>query len=247
MRSEEFELLYRVEDSVWWYRGMRSITAALLARHYAPGSGLRILDAGCGTGATTSFLGAYGTVTGIDIEALALRLAQRRGHPRLARASVAALPLPAASFDLVTSFDVLVMLDSETEAAALAELARVLAPGGRLLLRLAAHDWLRGAHDRAWQVRRRYDRPGLGARLRQAGLQVEHMSHANAWLFPVAVAKRAAERLLAPQSDRSDLLTDFGALNGLLTRLLASEAPLVAGPGLPLGLSLYALARKPAA
>jgi SAM-dependent methyltransferase len=245
VRAEEYELMYCMEDSLWWYRGMQAITRAVLERCYRPGSGLRIADLGCGTGATTAFLARYGTVTGVDVEQLALRLARQRGLARLARASVTCLPLPAASFDLVTCFDVLVMLERAAEACALAEIARVLKPGGRLLVRVAAHDWLRGAHDRAWAVQHRYDARELGARLAGAGLRPEHVSHANLWLFPVAAAKRLAEQWLVPTSDRSDLAYNFGGANGLLARVLASEAGLVAGPGLPLGLSLYALARKP--
>ena len=179
MDLAEYELMYRLEDRLWWYRGMRHITGTLLDRHYPRGAGLRLLDAGCGTGATASQLAAYGCVTGIDVELFALRLARQRGDPRLAASSVVALPFASGSFDLVTCFDVLVMLDEAAEARALSELARVLAPGGRLLVRVAANDWLRGAHDRAWQVVRRYSPGRLSAGLTRAGLRVERLSHAN--------------------------------------------------------------------
>ena len=229
---------------MWWYRGMRAITRALLRRHYRPGQGLRILDAGCGTGASATLLAEYGAVTGIDLEPLALRLAATRGHHRLAEASTAALPLAAASFDLVTSFDVLVLLDEAAERQALAELVRVLRPGGRLLVRVAAMDWLRGAHDRVWHVVRRYSAGQLRAGLAAAGLAVERLSYANTWLFPAAVVKRLAEPL-APPLARSDLDYELGPLDGVFGAILSSEAGLVAGPGLPFGLSLFALARKP--
>lgn len=239
--------MYQLEDGLWWYRGMRALTRALIERWYSPGAGLEVLDAGCGTGATAGLLERYGRVTGVDVERYALCLAQRRAGPsrqRLICGSLTGLPLPAGTFDLITCFDVLVMLPAPGEAAALAELARVLAPGGRLLLRVAAGDWLRGAHDRAWQVQRRYDRAGLRARLERAGLVVEHLSHANMWLFPLAVAKRLAERL-RPPSDRSDLTYPYGPLDGLFGAVLSSEARLVAGRGgLPVGLSLFAVARK---
>ncbi len=236
--------MYRLEDRFWWYRGMRAVTRALLERYCAPGGGLRILDAGCGTGAAARFLSPYGLVTGLDLEAYALRLAQSRGNARLARGSVARLPFAAGSFELVTCFDVLVMLDDALEACALAEMARVLKPGGRLLVRVAANDWLRGAHDRAWLVVRRYSARGLRASLERAGLAVERISHANMWLFPLAVAKRLAEQLVPPH-DRSDLTYPYGPLDALFGSILRSEAPLVARHRLPFGLSLVAVARKP--
>ena len=244
MQLSEFELMHRLEDRQWWYRGMRAITRAVLHRHYQPGADLRILDAGSGTGANLEMLAAYGCVTGVDLEAYALHFAAGRGQPRLAQASITGLPFAAASFDLVTSFDVLVMLDQTAEAQALAELARVLRPDGRLVLRLAANDWLRGAHDRTWQVVRRYEAVGLRALLTRAGLVVEQMSYANMWLFPLAVAKRLAEPLVPPLA-KSDLNYDLGPLDSAFAAILSSEAPLVAGPGLPFGLSLFAVARKP--
>jgi SAM-dependent methyltransferase len=181
---------------------------------------------------------------GVDLAPAALRLAARRASGRLAQATVTELPYAAGTFDVVTSFDVLVMLDPAAEAAALGEMARVLRPGGRLLLRVAAGDWLRGAHDRAWRVRHRYGAGELRAKLARAGLRAELVSHANMWLFPVAAAKRLSERL-RPGDERSELFVNFGRLDGLLRRVLASEAPLLARWRLPLGLSLVAVARKP--
>jgi hypothetical protein len=93
-------------------------------------------------------------------------------------------------------------------------------------------------------VVRRYDAPGLRARLAGAGLVVERLSYANMWLFPLAVAKRLSERWL-PALGRSEIDYDFGPLDDVFAALLASEARWVASRGLPFGLSLFALARKP--
>lgn len=244
MRLSEYELMYQLEDRLWWYRGMRAITTAMLDRYYARPGRLRILDAGCGTGGAMSFLAQFGSVVGVDLLPYALRLAGQRGAARRVCASVAALPLPAAAFDLVTSFDVLVMLPPERETAALAEIGRVLAPGGRLLLRVAANDWLRGAHDRAWRVQHRYSAGEVRSRLERAGLEVEYVSYANMWLFPVAALKRLSERFLAP-SDQSELTVPFGAFDRLLGAVLASEARWLGRRRLPVGLSLVAVGRKP--
>lgn len=243
MRLEEFDLMYGLEDRLWWYRGMRAITRALIDRYYPRGAGLRILDAGCGTGAMACLLADYGRVTGLDIEQHALRLAEARKQAALACASVTALPLPATAFDLVTCFDVLVMLDEPEETAALAEMRRVLAPGGRLVVRVAANNWLRGAHDRAWHIHRRYAAHELRAKLTQVGLVVDHVSYANTWLFPVAVAKRLSERLFPPD-DHSELTYAFGPLDRVFGALLHREASLVARAGLPFGLSLFAVGRR---
>ncbi|MGQ0603647.1 MAG: class I SAM-dependent methyltransferase [Anaerolineales bacterium] len=243
MKLSEYETMFRVEDGLWWYAGMRAITRAVVEQFYPRGGQLRILDAGCGTGANMSCLSDYGTVTGIDLVRYALSFARQRGHQPLCAASVKALPFASCTFDLVASLDVLPMLPADIETRALAEMARLLAPNGRLVLRAAAYDWLRGAHDRFWDVQHRYAPKELRWKLSQAGLVVEHLSFANMWLFPLAALKRLSERFFAEQAE-SDLALSAGALNRLLTSILSREGPWVARHSLPFGLSLMAVARK---
>lgn len=151
----------------------------------------------------------------------------------------------SGSVDLVTSFEVLYHLDVRSEAAALNELARVLKPGGHLLLRLPAYDWLRSQHDRAVHTRHRFTRPEVRRLARAAGLEVVRASYANSALFPAAAGARLAERVVKPSATAEPLDHPPSApVNALLTRVLAAEGWLAAGPGLPFGLSVLVLARK---
>ncbi|MCS7282463.1 MAG: class I SAM-dependent methyltransferase [Anaerolineae bacterium] len=246
MKPEEYALMYQVEDHHWWYQGMARITRAVLNRWYQPGASLRILDAGCGTGgAMAAFLRDYGEVTGFDFAEEALAFCRLRRAQRLARASVTEIPFADSSFDLVVSFDVLCERAVRDDLAALREFHRVLFPGGRVLLRLPAYDWLRGRHDTAVHIQHRYTCGEIARRLREAGFRVEHLSYANMFLFPAALVKRTAERLLARQDGPSDLAIGFGPLNGPLAAVLAAEAPLVARGWVPFGLSVVAVGRKP--
>src|SRR5262245_40242611 len=147
MDREQYAIMYEVEQTHWWYRGMRRSTRALLRRYLRSGQTYEILDAGCGTGGTTEDLYEFGRVTGIDFSTDALGFAASRGIGRLVRGSVEQLPFPDHTFDLVTSFDVIYHRAVIDERAALAEFRRVLRPGGLALVRLPAYDWLRGAHD----------------------------------------------------------------------------------------------------
>ena len=248
MEREQYQLMFRQEERHWWYVGMRRISAALLDR-YPPaeaGGCPDILDAGCGSGGMTQFLARRGQVTGIDLAHDALSLARRRGVRRLVRASVGLLPLAANSFDVVTSFDVLYHLDVEDDVAALAELQRVLRPGGVLLIRLPAFDWIRGAHDQAVHTRHRYTKGELTRKLRDVGFLVEHASYANSLLFPLAPAKRLLETTNGPVSSPrvADLWHPPEPLNRLLVDLLSLEARAVSAMPLPWGLSVFAVGRK---
>jgi SAM-dependent methyltransferase len=235
--------MYRAEQSHWWYQGMTAITRSILEIFYAPGSDLRILDAGCGTGAGIFFLSQYGSVTGLDVSPHALRYCVERGCTEIARASVMALPFQAESFDLVTSFDIL-YFEGVHDEAALHETARILRPGGRLLLRVPAFDWLRGAHDARVSTAHRYTSKELSDKLAKGGFEVEFMSYANTILFPLALLKRFSERWRAISQQDSDIALDVGAFSGLLRSCLALESKLIRFWRLPFGLSVVAMAKK---
>jgi SAM-dependent methyltransferase len=247
MNLEEYEVMYQVEDRHWWYLGMERITRALLERALPPDGEARspkILDAGCGTGAVMKYLTRYGEVTGFDFSAEALKFSRRRGHTRLAQASVLQIPFASERFDVLVSFDVLCEIGVD-DRQALREFARVLKPGGIVLLRLPAYSWMRGQHDVAVHLAHRYTRGELTAKLRASGLTPLHASYANTLLFPLAAAKRWSERFL-PKQRGSDLTLNAGAINGVLRAVFSAEAPLIKSIRLPFGLTVTALARKAA-
>lgn len=243
MEPKEYEIMYRAEESHWWYQGMAAITRSILEKFYAPGSGLAILDAGCGTGAGLLFLSSYGSVIGLDISSHALRFCADRGCTEIARASVMALPFRGEAFDLVTSFDILYFEGIHDETA-LQETARILRPGGRLLIRVPAFDWLRGAHDTKVSTAHRYTSKELAVKLVKSGFEVELISYANMLLFPLALLKRFTEKwMFTPQKD-SDIAMNVGAFSGLLRSCLILESRWIRHRPLPFGLSVIAMAKK---
>jgi SAM-dependent methyltransferase len=237
--------MYRVEKQHWWYLGMETITRAVLNRWYVPEKGLRILDAGCGTGAAmTAYLADYGSVIGLDISEIALGFCRLRNASPLVCASVAQLPFESQSFDLITSFDVLYERAVTEDMQALKEFSRLLVPGGRLLLRLPAYDWLRGRHDAVVHTARRYTAGQVAELLLRSGLTVELLSYANTFLFPIALVKRVWEHIWSPDGKRSDLEYKLGPINNIFRSILKLEAPFITHTGLPFGLSVVAVGQK---
>lgn len=246
MEPNEYERMYHVENEHWWYLGMAAITRSILDQYVHPTTRLKILDAGCGTGAAmSSYLADYGEVTGLDISPLALKLCHPRNLKPLALASVMEIPFPSDSFDLVSSFDVLYEQGVTKDSAAINEFFRVLRPGGFLLLRLPAYDWLRGHHDITIHTARRYTTQKVLRLINNEGFRAVLITYANTFLFPLAAAKRLLEHIWPPAPDSSDLSVDFGVFNGLFKQILRSEAPLATRVGLPFGLSVFALGQKP--
>jgi SAM-dependent methyltransferase len=106
------------------------------ARRFAQGR--RVADVACGEGYGAALLaGVSAEVTGIDLDPATIAHASAAyGRPnlRFAAASATALPLSDASVDLVVSFETVEHVDAAAQAAMLREFARVLRPGGLLLI-----------------------------------------------------------------------------------------------------------------
>jgi len=105
--------------------------------HVAPAPGLRVLDAASGRGQMSRWLAGQGaSVVALDFSHAAVTVAGKRlesaGHGSAACGDVGALPFPTASFDVVVSCETLEHVPSP--ALCLSEFARVLRPGGRLVL-----------------------------------------------------------------------------------------------------------------
>ena len=237
---------FDVEERHWWYRGRRAVIDAVLDGLDLPPA-LRILDAGCGSGRNMVELARRGSVTGVEPASASLEAARARKAGAVVAGSLDdPLPFDDASFHLAVALDVLEHV--EDDRAALRELARVLVPGGRLLVTVPQYGWLWGEHDVLAHHHRRYTRPQLLGRAAAAGLHAERVTSFNtALLGPIALA-RLAQRALDREQPSSDLArTPQGPVNAALERVLGAEATLLRrGRDLPAGVSLLAVLRRPA-
>jgi len=205
----------------------------------------RILDCGCGTGHNLGWLRSHGTAVGVDLNWTGLGFARSRGDSAIAQATVANLPFPAQTFDVVTSFDVIYSLDDEVERAAIAEMFRVLRPGGFLVLNAAAMDLLKGNHSVLANEVRRYSRSTLTERLAGAGFVIRRMSYTNATIMPVVAAVRLLQRLSGHEESNQEISIPPAPVNAALSGALALEAGLLRFVDMPFGSSIMALAQKP--
>jgi SAM-dependent methyltransferase len=245
VNREEYARMYEAEERQWWYAGMRALSFALLERHWPPvsasGARPRILDAGCGTGNNLRHFSAWGRPVGVDLSDEALRFCRERGVAA-AGGSLMALPFAAGTFDCVTSFDVIYHRWVTDDAAAVREMARVLRAGGLMLVRVPALRALWGAHDEAVHSRHRYTARELRALLEGQGLGVLRLTYGNSLLFPLVAARRTLDRLTGRHGSDVGFLP--APLEWAFRNVLRAEAGLVRRLSLPLGTSLFALARK---
>jgi ubiquinone/menaquinone biosynthesis C-methylase UbiE len=248
MNREEYDSMYRLEDSHWWFVARRNLLFRSLKRLLDARNNAHpiILDVGCGTGGTLDRMRPLGDVVGLDLEPLALDFCRERGWHTLVNGSATALPFPDDTFDAAVALDVLEHIPDHHTAAR--EIARVLQPGGVLLATVPAYQSLWSRHDVALMHQRRYLAPEFGALLTAAGLEVEYLTYTVAALLPLVYLIRRAQRFFQPNATpRADAAHVAPLVNRALLALLDAESRLnLNGTHLPFGLTVFAIARKSA-
>ena len=231
---------------------MREISKVLLDPICARAHERDVLDAGCGTGGMLSWLTQYAgnrRVVGIDLSPTALEFCRERNHQQLTQGSIAQLPFADSTFDLVTSFDAIQHVLDKGDVRAIAEIFRVLRPGGFAFIRVSAYEWLRSGHDEALNVQRRYTLGELSDEMHRVGFTIRRATYANTLLLPVAVIKRLVLSRFGSAHAESEVKPwpkSWQWLNGLMTLPLKLEAGVLRRMDLPFGVSAICIGEKPA-
>jgi 2-polyprenyl-3-methyl-5-hydroxy-6-metoxy-1,4-benzoquinol methylase len=206
-------------------------------------------DVGAGAGAMAKRLARYGTAV-VSVEPLP------EGASEIAAmgaevfcGTLEDLELPPGSLTAVGLFDVLEHLEDPSKL--LAEVARVLAPVGRLFVTVPAYQWLWSAEDQILGHFRRYSAKTLSAELSKADFAALSVQYTFASLVPAAAVLRTLPYRLGRNRDPDKVLSRNSArvqpgdtANRWARRILAAEAKVARRMPLPFGLSLVAVAQR---
>jgi SAM-dependent methyltransferase len=248
MEHEHQQRYYDLGKTYWWLAGKYKVIADVVRRSFRPvRPNPRVLDLGCGPGNLLDYLVPHGATYGSDYSADALRFCAGRGFPRLFRADFHTLPVRADSFDLVTCIDVLEHLSDDRSA--IQELQRILRPSGLLIVSVPAFQFLWGDHDTLYGHHRRYTTAQVRERLEAVGLQIHQLTYfepafvAPLWLY------RNLKKLFVREGgieQRDDFISLFPPLNTILSHLIAAERFALRYVNFPFGVTILAVASKPA-
>lgn len=227
----------------WWYRARADLLRSALLPFV--GSPERGLDVGSADGPSVGWLRRGGHWVALDIDSRGLAPGDVCG-------SAARLPFADRTFDVVAAFDVIEHCDPE--AVALAEVSRVLAPGGRLLISVPAYQWAWTHFDEQNHHFRRYTRKRAVEAVTSQGLEVLRCSHMFASTFPMFAVSRLATRMRERGTTAPVLGPDEvpplpevrpAVEKGLMAATRLEQAALSRWD-LPFGSSVVIAARKPA-
>ena len=243
MKEHTYPIMFRIEQSHWWYAGRRKILASFIEDICSRVTDRRprILDVGCGTGANLLMLSKFGDAEGVDVSEDALAFCRERGLENVKLGAAEQLPYEDGTFDLVTALDVVEHLDDDL--AGLREMRRVLRPGGRVLLFVPTFMFLWGVQDDVSNHRRRYRLPELQRVLEQAGFEIERMTYANITFFLPILLMRKLMRLTGIKAESENNI-NVSALNGVLGSLFGAESVVLRYMNIPFGVSGLCVARK---
>ncbi len=246
MEKSEYEIMYFLESSYWWFIGKQFlIQRELESLSRSMGGGGRILDIGSGTGLNLRILEKYGKVFGIERSTEAIGFLKKRGLDDIACADAREpLPFRNDTFSAVTCLDVLEHLDDDEFL--LSEMYRVCKPGGNLVITVPAFQLFWSPHDVALHHRRRYTKRQLLGRTRNIRCKIVKASYYNTVLaLPIMAFRKLKSFLPVRTHSRSDFflpLPEF--LNKTLATLFKLEISFLRYLDYPFGVSLLVILRK---
>lgn len=243
MRPEHLLEMRDLEDHYWWFIARRRLALSLLDQAALPAQ--TILDGGCGAGALLAELATRGKAYGADISESAIRITRTRGLHNLVQCDIQRAAFASETFDAILLCDVLEHVPDDNQA--IAEAARMLKPGGLLIMTLPALGLLWSSHDEALGHLRRYGKRGVRRMIESMGLRVKKVSFGLSFLFPVAVVVRLVQRLttfLGRRKPETGIIRVPPFVNELLVRLMDLENAVIKRFNLPIGVSLVVVAEK---
>lgn len=223
------------QKGYWWHRARADLLRVVMAPHL--GTPRRTLDVGSADAPSVGWM--RGAQHQVNLDLIPEGLVPGEG----VCGSATELPFADETFDVVSAFDV--VEHCADDARAVAELARVLTPGGRMLLSVPAYQWAWSDHDVQAGHHRRYTRPQLTQLVHGAGMEVVRATYAFGGVFPIFLAERARRRLAPATGTDTRLPRVPRGVDALLMTLCAIDVRVLRRRDLAFGSSVFLAAVKP--
>jgi len=244
-----FDLTDKGGESNFWVRSRNRLFKKIVYDHLSPTGKTKFLEIGCGTGGFIQQIVENNNlaITGSEIYLKGLLYA-KRNLPQVdfVQFDVSQGDL-GEKFDLIVAFDVLEHIPDD--AAALANINKLLHKGGCLILTVPQHRFLWSRLDEIVRHKRRYSRRALVTKLQESGFDIRHATSFVFILFPLMLVSRLLDRGRdRSQSDEMAFERRVAfpiALNAIFDFFMRIDEALIRwGISLPFGGTLVVIAGK---
>jgi SAM-dependent methyltransferase len=246
MQADQYRFMFEAEDHHWWYVGNHEIFLTILKGEKILKNGIKVLDAGCGTGRWLQVLKESCEIyeTGVDNREIALNYSGTRGEMNLVLGDINSCLFNQSSFDLITSFDVIYHRDVDDDLA-VKNFHSYLKKDGYLLLTVPAYSFLYSKHDAVVFTKRRYTKKEIKSLLEKNGFEIVKLSYCVSLLFPFALIKRLIDKISPDKKEiHNEIKIPSWVVNQLFLLIMRFENYLLKSISFPFGLSLLALVKK---
>lgn len=213
--------LLQAENEHFWFISRREFILRSIQRHISKTSSF--LEIGAGTGFVASGIQYLGHEVSVgDIHVSGLKFARQHGIQNCYQFDLFDSPFNS-EFDAVGLFDVIEHL--ENDQVALAKVANMLKPGGKVFITVPAHLWLWSRNDQVAFHKRRYTREGIGKLIRDAGLKPISTRYFFISMTPLLYLRRILDKAHEGEVSEKEIQQEisifpvFNPLALLITRL----------------------------
>jgi len=241
--EKEFERKYHsLEKEHWWFISRRDIIRRIAKKFE---KNIKILEIGCSSGRLMDALNEakFKEVIGIDISKEAIHFCRKNYIKNIIQMDGSKMGFKEKEFDLIIASDILEHIYDDHHA--ILEWKRILKEKGIILAFVPAFNFLWSDHDIVNRHLRRYSRQGIKALFERNGLRIVRISYWNFFLFfPIFIKRVILNKIRKRPEPKDDLFRMNRAANVFFCLLLTIENIYCRFFDLPLGLSLFIIARK---
>lgn len=247
MNKKLLEYFNQIEKQHWWWEGRRQILKQSINRK----RNLKILDIGCGTGETLTFLKNYldsPKLYGIDSSPTAIKFAQSRGHCNISKVDAKKLNFKDSTFDYILLLDVIEHI--KDDISVLIEANRVLKNNGKIIITAPALKFIWSKHDTSQGHYRRYVRRRIRKISLKANLKIKRISYFNFFLSPTVIVVRLLSKIKIFKklgnynSDLNFNIAKKSLINNILKFIFVNEIKLMKYINYPIGISIFSILEK---
>jgi SAM-dependent methyltransferase len=244
MQKELYEITAQTEEKHWWYKTRRKLFENYINKFELDRQTASILDLGSESGTNLRLLKKLGfkNYHGFDYNPLSKKFCEERNLGKVVIGDLCNSGLEKNQYDLILAGDILEHI--EDDKLAIAEIYKILKPGGKVLVTVPSFMCLWGSHDEMAMHKRRYLMSEIISKLREAGFEILESYYFNFFFFIPVFLLRKMEKIFRKKFYKIEFAVPAAPLNRLFEMIFSLDIFIAKKIKIPFGVSCFLLISK---